>query len=179
MFLVFIRFWQQHRRPSLVGLVFVGSLAPALACPFAPGGSDLTGQNAYWNAPTATPRPTLPPIPTTCVQVVPTPGCPLCTPELVFIVTTSGLITCCDAKDGKLIWQQDLEVEIKSSPSLVGSRVYLLDTKGVMHIFEAGRAFKEIAKFPLGDEVYASPAFVGGRIYIRGKQNLYCIGPKS
>ncbi|MGE5609930.1 MAG: PQQ-binding-like beta-propeller repeat protein [Bacillota bacterium] len=104
---------------------------------------------------------------------------PLSTPELVFIVTTSGTLTCCDAKDGKVVWQQELDVEVKSSPSLVGNRIYLLDTQGVMHIFEAGRTFKEVAKCPLGEETYASPAFVGGRIYIRGKQNLYCIGPKS
>src|SRR4051812_28703592 len=83
----------QHRRTSLAGLVVLVSLTPALACPFAFGGGDLAGQNAYWNAPTATPRPTVPPIPTTCVQVVPTPGCPLCTPAPPFDECTTPVPT--------------------------------------------------------------------------------------
>jgi murein DD-endopeptidase MepM/ murein hydrolase activator NlpD len=77
-------FLQQRRRSGFVAVVLLLGLTPALACPFAPGGSDLSGQNAYWNAPTATPRPQPPPRPTTCTQVVPTPACPLCTPAPAF-----------------------------------------------------------------------------------------------
>ncbi len=90
---VFTSFWQRHQRTGIGLVVFLIGLTPALACPFAPGGSDLSGQNAYWNAPTATPRPQPPPRPTTCSQVVPTPACPLCTPEPPFDECTTPVPT--------------------------------------------------------------------------------------
>ncbi|MCY2952900.1 MAG: PQQ-binding-like beta-propeller repeat protein [Planctomycetota bacterium] len=100
---------------------------------------------------------------------------PLVTGDLVFMVTTAGTITCCDARDGRFIWDHDLEVEVKASPALVGQRIYLLDTAGVMHILEAGRAFKEIARATLAEECIASPAFAANRIYIRTKEHLVCV----
>lgn len=52
---------------ACVALVMAGS------CPFAPGGGDLAGSNAYWNAPTPSPPPPPTPIPTVCVQGTPNP----------------------------------------------------------------------------------------------------------
>jgi outer membrane protein assembly factor BamB len=70
-------------------------------------------------------------------------------------------------------------MEFNASASLVGDKLYLLDTKGVMIIAQAGRSYKEIGRCELGEDCYASPAFADGRIYIRGVENLYCIGNKD
>ena len=104
----------------------------------------------------------------------------ICSPvsngKLVFLLTTSGLLTCYDCTDGAKLWEQDLDTNFMASPSLVGNRMYLLSEEGVMFIAEVGAEYKELASCKLGEDVYASPAFADGRIYIRGTKNLYCIG---
>ncbi|MBI3910140.1 MAG: PQQ-binding-like beta-propeller repeat protein [Armatimonadetes bacterium] len=103
---------------------------------------------------------------------------PLCNGELIFLTTSEGMVTCLEARMGKKVWEHSFETPVRASPTLVGNRVYLMDTKGTMHIFEAGRAFKEMGTAALGEEAHASPAFVHGRIYIRGRQHLYCVGSR-
>jgi len=95
--------------------------------------------------------------------------------ELVF--TVAGVVVACfDAKSGKLLWDHEFERSFNSSPGIAGGQMYLMDTKGVMHIFEAGRAFKLAGTAPLGEKSDTSPAFADGRIYIRGTKHLFCIG---
>ena len=97
--------------------------------------------------------------------------------ELVFLVTTyGGILTCYDAGDGKMVWEQELDTSFESSPTVVGERVYLMSTDGVMHIFAARRVYEELGRAELGEAASTCPAFQDGRIYIRGKENLYCMG---
>jgi outer membrane protein assembly factor BamB len=104
----------------------------------------------------------------------------ICSPvsngELIFLLTTDGLLNCHKVKDGKKLWEKDLREDFISSPTLVGDNLYLLSQKGVMFIIEVGTAHKELARCELGEDCHASPAFVDGHIYIRGTKNLYCIG---
>lgn len=104
---------------------------------------------------------------------------PLATDEFVFLATTGGMLTCYAAKDGKRLWEEDLDANFRSSPSLVGNRVYLLSEKGVMFIFEAAREYRQIGRCELGEGANTCPAFLDGRIYIRAKKNLYCIGRRK
>ncbi len=96
--------------------------------------------------------------------------------ELVFLVTSGGLLTCLDAKDGKKLWEKELEMEVQATPAVVGSRLLVLGTKGQAVLAEAGREFKEIGRAKFEDTFYASPAFAGGKMYLRGATNLFCIG---
>ncbi len=101
---------------------------------------------------------------------------PLSNGELVFLLATYGILTCYDAKTGKMVWENDFETSFKASPSLVGDKVYLMSEEGVTFIFAASREYKELGRAALGEAVNTCPAFMDGRIYIRGKENLYCIG---
>ncbi len=107
----------------------------------------------------------------------------ICSPvsngELIFLLATDGLLSCCKVADGKRLWEQDLRENFWASPSLVGDMLYLLTEKGVMLIVQAGPEYKELTRCELGEECRASPAFADGRIYIRGLENLYCIGKKT
>jgi outer membrane protein assembly factor BamB len=96
--------------------------------------------------------------------------------ELLFTVTTPGLLTCYDAKDGKKQWEQDLAMECHASPSIANGRLYVTGTKGIVVVLELGRQPKELARSDLGEKVYASPAFAPGRIFFRGVKHLFCIG---
>ena len=104
----------------------------------------------------------------------------ICSPvsngELVFLLQTYGTLTCYAVADGTMLWEEDLDTSFTASPSLVGDRLYLQSEEGVMHIIEAGRSYREVARCALGEKVYASCAFADGRVYIRGVDNLYCIG---
>jgi outer membrane protein assembly factor BamB len=101
---------------------------------------------------------------------------PVSNGEMVFLLTTEGLLMCYKVADGMKLWEKELEEYFRASPSLVGNLVYVLSEKGVMFIIEAGPEYKELARCELGEGCYASPAFADGRIYIRGLENLYCIG---
>ena len=107
----------------------------------------------------------------------------ICSPvsngELVFMLTTDGLLSCYKVTDGTKLWEQDLKENFWASPSLVGDKLYLLTEKGVMFIVQAGPEYKELTRCELGEECRASPAFADGRIYIRGLKNLYCIGNRD
>ena len=110
---------------------------------------------------------------------VPDVTSPVSNGEMVFTVTSSGLLTCFDVKDGKKLWEKDLELEVQSSPAIAGKGLFVLSTKGDAVLVEAGREFKELSRLKLEDVFHASPAFANGRVYLRGATNLWCLGEKK
>lgn len=104
---------------------------------------------------------------------------PVASDGLLIMPTSYGLLGCYDAKNGELLWEHEFDENSFASPILIGKRVYLLDTKGTMHIFRLSReGFESIATNNLGEDAVATPAFADGRIYIRTDKHLYCIGKK-
>ncbi|MBE3097735.1 MAG: PQQ-binding-like beta-propeller repeat protein [Planctomycetes bacterium] len=103
---------------------------------------------------------------------------PLSDGKLVWLFTTDGILTCYRVKDGTKAYEKEMDVVVKSSPTLAGDRIYITDEKGVTHILATGEAFQELGRAPLGEDVRATPAFLDGRIYIRGAKHLYAIGKK-
>ncbi len=101
---------------------------------------------------------------------------PVSNGELVFLLTSGGVLTCYDAKTGKKQWEQDFAEDCSASPSIAAGRVYFITRKGVLIAVEAAREFKDLARSPLGENVFASPGFARGRIFIRGVKHLFCIG---
>jgi len=144
------------------GMVFAVTANATLAAIRPDGRGDVTTTHVAWLA----------------TEGLPDTVSPLATGELVILSDSSGYATCYDAANGKKLWEHPFDTPYRASPTLVGNRIYMTDNQGVTHLLEAGRAFKEIGKCPLGEEVGASPAFVGGRIYLRGKDHLFCIGGK-
>ncbi len=149
------------------GLLFVASPSEKLLAIRPDGQGDVTKTHVAW----------------TFEDNVPDVTSPLSNGELVFMITTSGMLTCLDAKDGKKLWDHDYEAEFHSSPSLAGKRLYLFGQKGLTVVVEAAREFKEVFHTELGDGFHASPAFAQDRIFLRGVTNVWCLGearsPKS
>ena len=109
-------------------------------------------------------------------EAIPDICSPVSNGELIFMLTTDGLLGCYKVTDGTKLWEEDLREDFFASPILLGNRLYLLSQKGVMFIIEVGTEYKKLARSELGEDCHASPAFADGRIYIRGLKNLYCIG---
>lgn len=103
---------------------------------------------------------------------------PLAAMGFVFISSSSGIVSCYEAQTGKLQWNHEFPSAFYSSPVLVGKNVFLMDKKGVTHIFAAAAVYKPLAENKLDEEATCVPAFMDGKIYIRGLKNLYCIGTK-
>jgi outer membrane protein assembly factor BamB len=96
--------------------------------------------------------------------------------ELVFMVTTSGMLTCLDVKDGKKVWEHDFEMECHASPTVAGNHLYIVGQKGVVVVVEAVRQFKELFRVDMGDAFHATPAIAQDRLYLRGVTNVWCLG---
>ena len=76
----------------------------------------------------------------------------------------------------RMLYDHEFEKEaFYASPVLAGNKLYLLGNKGVMHIHDTGREYKEQTQGKIDDMCYASPAVVDGMIVIRGINNLWCI----
>lgn len=107
---------------------------------------------------------------------VPDVTSPACNGELVFAVTTSGLLTCYDLKDGKKLWEHDFETECHASPVIAGNRLFLFSQKGAGIVVQAAREFKELYRTDMPDTFHATPALVQDRVYLRGVTNIWCLG---
>lgn len=110
---------------------------------------------------------------------VPDVTSPVSTGELVFALTTAGMLTCYDGKDGKKLWEHDFEFECHASPVIAANKVYLIGQKGVAVVVEVARQFKELFRTEMGDTFSATPAFAQDRIVMRGETNIWCLGPKG
>jgi len=110
---------------------------------------------------------------------LPEASSPVATSDYVFVATGFGPVSCFDVKTGEQYWLHEFDDGFYSSPIIVGDLVYLIDKKGVMHIFKADKQFELISEPALGENAVTIPAFKQGRIYIRGEENLYCIGTEN
>lgn len=98
----------------------------------------------------------------------------------VFLLDSYGTLYAVNGLDGKLLYEHDFEENVKSSPTLVAGRLYVLSIFGTMFIGTPGDTeFTLEATNYLEEACYASPAFMDGRIYIRGESHLYCIGNEA
>lgn len=100
---------------------------------------------------------------------------PLATPKYLFLATSYGAVVCYDAKNGTKFWEKELETPTFASPVLAEGKVFLLDKKGIMHIFQADQAYNVIGQPALGEGSSCTPAFADGKIIIRGDKHLFCI----
>ena len=104
---------------------------------------------------------------------------PVSNGELIFVITSNGMLTCYDAKNGRKQWEHDFDEQCGASPSIVGGRLYLITKKGTLVVLETAREFAELGRSSLGEQVAASPAFVQGRIFVRGTRHLICVATKN
>jgi outer membrane protein assembly factor BamB len=142
------------------GLLFVASPSEKLVAIRPDGLGNVTKSHVVW----------------TNEDNVPDVTSPTSNGELVFAVTTAGMLTCFDAKDGKKQWEHDFDTECHASPSVAGSRLYVFSQKGTAFVVEAARQFKELFRAEMGDGFHASPAFAQDKIFLRGVTNVWCLG---
>ena len=100
---------------------------------------------------------------------------PVAVKDLLFVVTSYGVVVCYDAITGKKHWFKELDKPVYSSPIIADGKIYILDKQGTMHIFQADKTLAMVAESSLGEGSVCTPAFGNGRIYLRGNRHLFCI----
>ncbi|MFO0968448.1 MAG: PQQ-binding-like beta-propeller repeat protein [Gemmataceae bacterium] len=96
---------------------------------------------------------------------------------LLYAVDDRGIFSVIDASDGKLVYEERLELPGTHYPSVsvAGDRVYLSTDKGVTLVVACGREFKALARNEL-EPFRSSLVFEGKRMYVRTQKSLFCIG---
>ncbi len=101
---------------------------------------------------------------------------PVCDGRFFLQANSSGLLTCFDAKSGKLFWSEMLDGRVWASPTLAGDRVCVPSEDGNVYLFDLAEKFGPVTACKLGEPLLATPAFADGRIYFRGDKTLFCVG---
>ncbi len=142
------------------GHIYVANIYAELTAILPGGSGDVTRTHVSWSE-----RGRLPDITS-----------PLSDGRLVWTLSTDGVLSCYDASTGELQYTRRLPGRFRSSPSLVGDHVYLIDEAGDCTIVSASREFARASTARFGEAVYSCPAFANDSMYVRGRQTLFCVG---
>ena len=96
----------------------------------------------------------------------------------LFLVQMSGIATCIQASDGKILHEGRLEGRtsgVYASPVLAGGRLYVVSRNRGTFVYSTDGEFKLLAHNELEDDSQfnASPAVVGTQLYMRSDKFLY------
>ncbi len=99
--------------------------------------------------------------------------------DYVYLTTDRGLLTCLDAKTGKIEYEGarvPVPATFSASPVAYEGKILMTSEDGETFVLKAGPKHEIIRTNSLGEPVYASPAIADGGIFIRGEKNLFAIG---
>jgi len=110
----------------------------------------------------------------------PSKSSPLLDQDWLFMVNDKGILSCLDAKSGKLLKQERLPAPFAASPLLADGKIYLVSEGATAKTFivQANPTLELLQTNTLPEGAYASPAAADGVLYIRTKQHLYALGSR-
>ena len=143
------------------GLVFVSSAfdRPVLYAIRPDGKGDVTETHIAWSVSKGAPN---------------TPS-PLLVGEEIYFLSDAGIMTCAEAKTGKVHWQERVGGNYSASPVFAAGKIFVQSEEGVGAVLKAGKMFEVLAKSDLKERTLASYAVDEGVIYIRGAEHLFRI----
>ena len=94
------------------------------------------------------------------------------------MVTAGGIVTCVDAKTGKVIYRGRVNAPgaYFASPVAAGGKVFVASADGVVTVLVGGETLEVLSNNDLGEPVYGTPALVGPVIYVRSSHHLWAFG---
>ena len=99
--------------------------------------------------------------------------------RVYFTKSNGNILTCLDAKTGKVLFDRQRMSGIRSmysSPAGADGKLFFVGRGGTTVVIQAGDKYEEIATNKLEDRIDASPVLVDNEIFLRGRESLYCIG---
>lgn len=146
------------------GMIVVPSAKSGCVLALKPGGEgDLTGRDEFlhWRLD----------------RGAPDVASPLVHNGRVWFFRENGVVLCCNASDGDLLYQRRLLADQhRSTPVIAGDRIYIAGRDGTLTILGTGAEPEVLGTLELKETTTASPAIAGGRLYIRTFEHLWCFG---
>ena len=98
----------------------------------------------------------------------------------VYSVNSGGVLTCIDAKSGKLVYRGRVNAPgaYMASPVAGGGKVFVSSVEGVVSVLGGGDTLEVLSNNDLGEPVYGTPALVDSGVYIRSLRHLWAFGMK-
>lgn len=106
---------------------------------------------------------------------VPRNASPLVVGDYLYLAADDGLISCLEAKTGRLVWSERAGRAFSASPIHAAGRLYFFDEEGVAIVLKAGNTYEELARNRLQERTLASPAVDGDALILRTEKALYRI----
>jgi outer membrane protein assembly factor BamB len=94
----------------------------------------------------------------------------------LFCLADNGVLSCVDAKSGKVHYQERCTGPSSSSILAADGKLFLLDERGQGCVVQAGTRFKLLATNAMDERCLASYAVVGKDLLLRTAERLYRIG---
>jgi outer membrane protein assembly factor BamB len=98
--------------------------------------------------------------------------------ELYLLKDRKGLLSCFDARTGKLLYGPERITDVPNvyaSPIGAAGRIYVAGREGTTAVIRRGPEFEVLATNVLEDGFDASPVAVDSELYLRGQRYLYRI----
>ena len=98
----------------------------------------------------------------------------------LYVLYDRGLVSCLDAKTGRMIYDRERLPDgfaFTSSPWAAGGNIFCLNENGVCFVLRAGDKFEVLHTNKLSDDdmCMATPAMSGDRLLIRTSARVYCL----
>jgi outer membrane protein assembly factor BamB len=141
------------------GLIFVSSgYDKAVAYAIRPDGKgDVTASHVAW----------------TLTKQVPLNPSMVVVGENLYMVSDAGLLSCVDAKTGRVHYSERILGPCSSSLLAAGDMIYAIDELGTTAVIKAGNTLQVVAKNILGEKTQASMATCENDLIIRTEQAVY------
>lgn len=106
-------------------------------------------------------------------------GSPLIYRGLGYFVSSAGVVSCNEMKEGKQLWEERITASTWATPLAAGDRIYFFGKDGGTTVFQAGETTPKVLatnKLTLGDgQVLYGVAAVNGHFVIRIGKELICV----
>jgi outer membrane protein assembly factor BamB len=116
---------------------------------------------------------------------MPRNAAPLLVGDSLYTVSDGGLVSCLDARTGKIRWSETIGRPHSASPISAGGLIYLLAEDGTGTVFKPGETYDEVAKNKFSEQgspakflSLASYAVDGDALFLRTAKALYRIEKK-
>lgn len=100
---------------------------------------------------------------------------PLLVGEELYLLSDLGIVTCLDAKTGRVQWKERIGGNYSASPIAADGRIYFFSENGEAVVLATGKQFKLLTRNRLDGRFMASPAVAGQALFLRTDTHLYRI----
>lgn len=100
---------------------------------------------------------------------------PLVMGDRLFLWNDGGIVTCCDADDGSVIWQKRVGGNYFASPIAIDDRIFSISTTGEVVVISADDEFRVIAKNQMEQGSKATMATSDNVLFIRTDSKVFAV----